>query len=211
MGVESGGMSEEDKKRKKLSETEQETEATQVVEQQKKKSELREHMKAEEALSGLKDMMEEHNLDISESDFKTLQRATTGESLTTEEIETILDKIEEIESTQDVDKYLPKEFRITKEEYKKAITDDIARTQAITKLDTALTMLAEHAQGGSTMGLNLFSGYMAILDKRLIKIQENHIDIKENLVEIDEAKFWNKQQNMTLWQRFIAFLKEIFS
>jgi hypothetical protein len=29
---------------------------------------------------------------------------------------------------------------------------------------------------------------MAVLDKKLIKIQENHIDIKDNLKEVEERK-----------------------
>jgi len=29
---------------------------------------------------------------------------------------------------------------------------------------------------------------MAVLDKRLIKIQENHIDIKDNLKEVEENR-----------------------
>jgi hypothetical protein len=37
--------------------------------------------------------------------------------------------------------------------------------------------------------LNLFSGFLTILDKNLKIVQENTIDIKENLKKIDEKKF----------------------
>jgi hypothetical protein len=56
------------------------------------------------------------------------------------------------------------------------------------------------------MWLNLFKWYLLALDKNLVKLQENHIDIKESLVEIDE-----KNNKLSLWQRFVKFLKEIFT
>jgi archaellum biogenesis protein FlaJ (TadC family) len=40
-----------------------------------------------------------------------------------------------------IDEYLPKEYRITKEEYKKALSDNIFRTQILTKIDVALTII----------------------------------------------------------------------
>jgi hypothetical protein len=50
---------------------------------------------------------------------------------------------------------------------------------------------------------------MAILDKKLIKIQETHIDIKDNLEEIEEKR--NPKPKKSFWERFINFLKEIFN
>jgi hypothetical protein len=46
-----------------------------------------------------------------------------------------------MEDLKDVDKYLPVELRITKEDYSKAMTDDIFRVQTLTKLNTALTVI----------------------------------------------------------------------
>jgi len=50
---------------------------------------------------------------------------------------------------------------------------------------------------------------MAVLDKKLIKIQENHIDIRDNLEEVEEKK--HPKPKKTFWERFIALLKEIFN
>ena len=59
--------------------------------------------------------------------------------------------------------------------------------------------------------MNLFSGFLSILDKNLILIQENTIDIKESLKEIDKKKFPKKEDKRTFWQKIIDFIKEIFN
>jgi hypothetical protein len=59
------------------------------------------------------------------------------------------------------------------------------------------------------MWLNLFSGFLTILDKNLIIVQENTIDIKNNLKKIDEKKFWKKEDNRSLLEKIIDFFKEI--
>jgi len=60
------------------------------------------------------------------------------------------------------------------------------------------------------MGLNLFSGFLTVLDKNLIKVQEHTIDVKDSLEEIDEKKFGKKEDERSLWQKIIDFLKEFF-
>jgi hypothetical protein len=62
-----------------------------------------------------------------------------------------------MEDLKDVDKYLPAELRITKEDYSKAMTDDIFRVQTMTKLDTALTIIGQQIVPDSSAGVNLFS------------------------------------------------------
>lgn len=123
----------------------------------------------------------------------------------------IFEKIDEIENVNKIDKYLPKELRITHNEYIKALHDDIFRVQTITKLNSALTLLSNQINPNSLTWLSIFSWYLLILDKNLIKIQENTIDIKNNLKKVDEKRFWKIYQKKTLWQKIIIFLKEIFS
>jgi len=48
---------------------------------------------------------------------------------------------------------------------------------------------------------------MAMLDKKLIKIQENHIDIKDNLNEIEEKK--KPKPKLGFWANIIKLIKEI--
>lgn len=211
MGIEVWVLKDSENKKKKLDEKQI---AEEVIKQKKievKNKEIRENIKAEEALNTMKEMINDEDLDLSLNQVNLIKKVIENDDISQNDIDEILEKIDEIEKTEDVDKYLPKEFRITWEEYKKALNNDIARTQTITKINTALTILANQVLGETSMWLNLFSGYMAMLDKKLIKIQENHIDIKDNLVEIDEHKNPKKQDSLSLWDRFMKFLKELFS
>jgi len=103
-------------------------------------------------------------------------------NLSKEEITNILDKIKEIESIPDVDKYLDKKYRITPNEYKKSLTDKKQRDKTLQKLNTALNIIAQQLCSADDL-LFFFTGYN-ILDKNIKKIQENHIDIKESLEKI---------------------------
>lgn len=124
-------------------------------------------------------------------------------------VKEIFEKIDEMEDVKDIDNILPKELRISKDEYIKAMTDDIFRVQTITKIDSALALIAQKITPDSAMWLNLFSGFLTVLDKNLIKVQENTIDVKDSLKEIDENKFWKKVDNRTFLEKVIDFIKEI--
>ena len=50
---------------------------------------------------------------------------------------------------------------------------------------------------------------MIILDKNLIKLQENHIDIKNNIKKIDNIK--NREKNLTWWEKIIKFFKSLLN
>jgi hypothetical protein len=62
-------------------------------------------------------------------------------SLDTQEISEILQKIVEISEMVDVEKYLPKELIVTKDEYKKSLTDKKQREVTLQKIDDALIVL----------------------------------------------------------------------
>jgi len=126
-----------------------------------------------------------------------------------EAIKEIFEKIDQMDEIKDIDQYIPDELRISKEDYSKALTDDIFRVQTITKLDSSLTLLANKINPDSAMGLNLFSGFLTVLDKNLIIVQENTIDVKDSLKEVDELKFWKKEDNRSLFQKFLDSIKEI--
>jgi hypothetical protein len=66
-------------------------------------------------------------------------------------IKEIFDKIDELDEVKDINKYIPEELRISKEDYLKALTDDIFRVQIITKLDSSLTLIANKINPDSTM------------------------------------------------------------
>lgn len=198
---------EAEKKSKEKSEEEKKKEMMKVIEQQKKKEEIQESIKTEEALNKLKSMLENWK-DLSEFDRNIIEKVIEWTELSQKDIDDILDKIEEIEDTEWIDQYLPKDTRITKKDYQKALVDEIFRAQVIVKVETSLSILAMHINQDSWVWLNLFSWYLALLDKRLVKLQENHIDIKDNLRKLDKDI---DKKKLSLWQRFIKFLKEIFS
>ena len=125
-----------------------------------------------------------------------------------EEIENIFNKIEEIEEIENIDKYLPKEFRMTKEEYIQAIESKIYRIQIITKLDLALNFIIQEIDPWDFVWwINIFWSFLTILDNNLKIIQENTIDIKYSLTQIDKPNIEDKR---TLWQKFLDFIKELF-
>lgn len=142
---------------------------------------------------------------------ETADKIISWINISNEEIAKIFEKINEIEDVKDIDLYLPKELRITHEQYIKALSDDIYRVQTITKLNSALTLLANQINPDSITWLNLFSGFIAILDKNLIKIQENTIDIKNELIQVDEKKYWKKLDSRSFLQKIIDFIKELFN
>lgn len=207
MWVESAWVfAEQEKKYKEKSEKEKRKELLKVVEQEKKKETLKESIKTEEALNKLRAMLDNW-MQLSEFDRNIIEKVVDWSELTTKDIEDILDKIEEIEATEDIDKYIPKDNRITKWDYKKALVDEIFRAKIIVKVETSLWILALHIDQDSWVWLNLFSWYLALLDKRLVKLQENHIDIKNNLKNLDID--FNKK--LSLWKRIVKFIKKIFS
>jgi hypothetical protein len=66
-------------------------------------------------------------------------------------IKEIFDKIDELDEIKDIDKYIPDELRISKEDYSKALTDDIFRVKVTTKLDSSLTLIANKINPDSAM------------------------------------------------------------
>lgn len=205
-------QAEQNRKKKEKSEKQEKLEKQAILEQEEKKKQIRENEdKTEDVLHKLEDMLEEDLNSLDSRDMKLIKKAIEWWDITKEEIEDILNKIEEIESNEKVDKYLPKEFRITAEDYKQSLVNWVKRLQIITKLDTSLTILAKQINPESSMWLNLFSWYMAILDKNLVKIQENTIDTSDSLKNLEKKKNPPKKENLSLWERFVRFLREIFS
>jgi len=70
-------------------------------------------------------------------------------------------------------------------------------------------MLSEQINPDSGTGMNLFSGYMIILDKKLINIQENTIDVKTSLENIEEKKHPKKE--LSLWEKIRDFFIDMFN
>lgn len=203
MGFEAWAYNEKEKKKKELEEKEQEEFQKKQIEHQKMKEYIQTETETEENLHKLHDLVDEWLLTKEQA-----EHIAEWEQLSQEDVQEIFDKIDEMEDLKDVDKYLPAELRITKEDYSKAMTDDIFRVQTLTKLDTALTVIGQQVVPDASSWVNLFSWFLTILDKNLVILQENTIDVKDNLTEIHEKKF--PKQQLSLWTQFLNFIKELF-
>ena len=206
MPIEAWALSESEKKKKELSDKQINDNNNKILQHKKIKEKISINIESDERLASFRELISQWVVSN-----EVVKKIIAGENIDDEIINEMFEKIDQIEDIKNIDKYLPDDLRITREDYKKALTDDIFRVQTLTKLDTALTILANHISWDSTMWINLFSWFLTMLDKNLILIQDNTIDLKDNLHEIDEKKFWKKIDSRSLWQKFVDFLKELFS
>ncbi|NDK08834.1 hypothetical protein EOM39_06360 [Candidatus Gracilibacteria bacterium] len=147
-------------------------------------------------------------------DYKTeelVEDIVEFDFITQSEIDEIFDKIDEIENTKDIDKILPDNLRITKEEYKKALNDDDFRVHTIQKVNNALGVIVRKINPKSGIGINIMGGFLYAIDRKLVKVQGNNIDVKNSLKRIDKKKFGDKDKNLSLFQKIVNFIKEIFN
>jgi len=176
--------SEEEKKLQKFKEKQEKYEKSKKLEQERIKQENIEKKENFNILKRLEEMLEDWKL--SQNEIQELKQLVNNIDISENEVEEILNKIEELEEIEDIDNYLPKKFRINTEEYKKSLTNSEIRKKTLKKISSALNILSEQINSDSGIWMNLFSWYMIILDKNLIKIQENNIDIKNSLENINK-------------------------
>lgn len=122
------------------------------------------------------------------------------------QIEEIMGKIDEIEGVENIDKILPKDLRITKEEYIKALEDSIFREKIVTKLNWALDYMYQTSWDMNSWIINI-SSMITLLNESLVKVQDHTIDIKRSLEEIDTDK---NPEELNFSQKIMKFFKEIF-
>lgn len=175
----------------------------------KKNEEIDIQEKAEDNLSELKQMLDKWELDESTEDL--VEDIVNIESISQKEIEEIFDKIDEIESTRDIDELLPKEFRITKDDYKKSLNNDIYRAETIQKINSALSIIVPRITKKSWVWMNIFWSFLLVLDKKLVKIQEHSIDIKNSLKKVDKKIFLEKEKKSSFFRKIIEFIKEVYN
>lgn len=198
--------SEGENKNNKLTEEEKEVEAKKNIEFKLQKEKIWVEIEVEQEIFQLKEMVDSWMIS-----WDIANKILSWEQITSEEIKEIFDKIDEIEDIKNIDDYLPRSLRITREEYIKAVKDDIFREKTITKLNTSLVLLSNKINPDSAVWLNLFSWFVTVLDKNLIRVQENTIDIKNWLRKIDLEKNLSKEDNRSFLQKIIDFIKELFN
>lgn len=140
-------------------------------------------------------------------DADLVVKLDSNDLLDSSNLDEIFDKIDEIDSIDNIDNYLPKYLRITKEEYNLAVNDSIQRLKTLTKLNTSLILLSDQISGDAFSNVSIFSWYLFLLDKNLTILQENTIDIRDNLQEIEDKK--NPKKKLSLWQQIINFIKNL--
>ena len=204
MPFESWAYSEQEKKKKKIDDIKIKEQEKKIIDHHKTKEYIKTEIDTEEKLHSLHELVDKWVLSQEHVD-----KIIAWEDFDEDIIKDIFDKIDEVEELKDIDKYLPASLRITKEDYHTALHDDIFRVQTITKLETALTLLSQQINPDTAWWINLFSGFLMMLDKNLVKVQEHTIDIKDNLVEVEEKKY--PKTKMSLEEKIIAFIKEILT
>jgi len=189
-------LSEEERKKAKIKdEAELKKEQEAIIKMQKQKEVNREEEAISDDLQKLRDLLEKHVIDDA-----LVNKVMKQAELDHDEVETIFEKIDEIESIDNIDDYLPKDMRVTKQEYAAATHDDTQLKIVEAKIHTALTHLAHTAAPSQWGSVNLFSWFLTMLDKNLITIQEHHIDMKDSLDP-------SNKKTKTLWQTIKDWFK----
>lgn len=200
MPIEAAAIKDQENKKNKLTEQELLKEQEKALEFKKVKDEISIEIKAEQDLDNLKELVTKWVISTD-----TAKNIAEWMDIENEEINKIFDKIEQIEELKDIDNYLPKELRITKDEYKIAVIDEVFRLKMITKVNSALVLLSKKITPDSAMSINLFTWFLSILDKKLVLIQEHTIDIRDNLVEINKDKSSTNTEKKSVIQKLIEF------
>lgn len=132
-------------------------------------------------------------------DKEMVEKITQGESIEQEVIQDIFDKIDEISWVDNISVILPENLRISKKEYLNALEDKDLRVLSILKLEKALLFLSKQINPDAIGAMSLFSSFFTILDKNLILVQENTLDVKNHLTDIDASS------NKTLKERIFNY------
>lgn len=196
----------DDKKKEKIKKNEKEAINKSLKENKKKEIDI--HEKAEDNLFELKQMVDKWIFDKKTEEL--VEDIVNIDSISQSEIEEIFDKIDEIESTKDIDEILPKELRITKNDYKKSLIDNDYRAETIKKLNLSLSIIVKKITPKQWVWMHILWWFLLGLDKKLVKIQENSIDIKNSLKKVDEKTILEKKENLSFFQRILKFIKEIY-
>lgn len=183
MNIDAHILEEEENKKRKISEKQKKQQLEKVAKQQEKKEKLHQEEVTHDELENLKNLLEHHEID--DETIKKVQEIAADDTIDSQEMKEIFEMIEDFENSEEQKKYIPQEFQITKDEYAQALHDEDSRKETLTKLDTVLWILADHASPGAMRSLNVIWWLSLLLDKDLVVVQEKHIDIKRSLEEKD--------------------------
>ena len=177
-------FSEQERQKREKTENEKREAEEQILRAKKSREYICEEEHTEHDLQKLRDLLDQHIIDDA-----LVEKVLCHTEITHDDIEEIFEKIDELEALENIDDYLPRDMRVTKEEYAHATHDDEAAKLVITKIEWCLWILANQANPSGVWGsINIFSGFLTMLDKNLITIQEHHIDMKDSLSKEKKVK-----------------------
>lgn len=148
-----------------------------LIDFQKLQKKIREKIKTKEELDKLKDFIASGILSR-----ERVENILSGEVLNTWEIHEILEKISQLQDLDQGNKILPRNFRITQQEYLEAITNFDKKVILLKKIDTALDQVYLSMWGWFMASLFSFLSYNLILSKEAQEIQWSLIDIKNDII-----------------------------
>lgn len=192
-------FSEKERKIKEFNESEEKEKIKKRLAFEKEKKEVLHKLESAQNLSYLKSLIDRWLISINVA--KTVIEWWNFDNI---QIEEIFEKIDEIENIKKIDRYLPKELRLTKEEYLGALENKDLRQQSIGKLNDALDYIYHSTHPFNSSFINL-SYIIVLLNQNLSKIHTNSIDIKRSLEWIDR-----EQNEKWLWKQTLDFFRDIF-
>lgn len=171
------GANEQQEKKKRLESEKHEEEKAEWRERYRKKEIFATLFEKKKLLQFLKSMVERGLLKP-----RTARAIMAHKEVETKELEEMFTKIDAIEAIRNVEKILPNNLRLTKEEYASALKNDANRTQAIKKIEQALYFIANSHSPRSSSPVSAFLSFFAVLDTNLRTVQEHTIDLKRSLL-----------------------------
>lgn len=93
----------------------------------------------------------------------------------------VFEKLNEIENFEDIDSIVPKELRVSKDEYMQALKDPEKKKDVLAKFDKSLDIVANNFRGVAPFKRSVFTSYVWLLSKNMIDLQWKIIDIKRTL------------------------------
>ena len=126
-------FAEQEKQKHKKTEAEKIKAEEQILRAKKLRECISEEEHTEHDLCKLRDLLDQHIIDDS-----LIEKVMCKTEISHGEVENIFEKIDELESLENIDEYLPKDMRITKEEYAAATHDDTILATVVTKIENCL-------------------------------------------------------------------------
>ncbi len=176
MPIDVGAFGEADKKKQKITEKEKKEKIKKTIKYKKTKDKLSLENESEKKLINLKELLVW--LDISS---KTVHKINNWECIWEEEIQEIFEKIDEIEAIDDISEYTPNNLKITRDDYIRAISEEVFRAKIITKINSSIIILMNKINWNYSKWVKLLSNLLKLLKNHLIIIDRNGIVIKGSL------------------------------